>query len=416
MIKNVHISIVQDNRRPLKNGLYPIRLRVFTSKPRLQKLYPTMFDLPKGAFDSMIKSKRKSIDEKELLKKLMKLELHAKTILDGLETFSFENFEKVLYAGSNSKRNVISCFNEKIESLIDSKRISTAESYEYALKSIINFYSEYKKKRGTVKEIAFVEITPGFLQKYEQFMLSPPMGKSANTIGIYLRNLRHIFNTAVENGNISSDCYPFGKSKYVIPNKQKVKQALSREEVKEFFHYQTQNEGQEKAKRFWFFSYSCNGMNMKDIANLKFKDINQDSLVFYRSKIANTSKAKQVPVIVYLSDFARQTIEDYGNTDKSNDNYVFPIIDDSMNETNKKKKVNQFTNNINKRIRSFYPNKSLTFYWARHSFATNAIQSGASMEFVSEALSHQNIKTTQVYFAGFEAQTKKDFTNKMMDF
>jgi site-specific recombinase XerD len=41
---------------------------------------------------------------------------------------------------------------------------------------------------------------------------------------------------------------------------------------------------------------------------------------------------------------------------------------------------------------------------------------GASMEFVSEALGHNNLKTTQNYFAGFPEKDKKVFMEKMMKF
>jgi integrase/recombinase XerD len=45
---------------------------------------------------------------------------------------------------------------------------------------------------------------------------------------------------------------------------------------------------------------------------------------------------------------------------------------------------------------------------ARHSFATTAILKGQSMEFTQEALGHSNIKTTQIYFAGFEDKRKRN--------
>jgi integrase/recombinase XerD len=60
--------------------------------------------------------------------------------------------------------------------------------------------------------------------------------------------------------------------------------------------------------------------------------------------------------------------------------------------------------------------ENVSTYWARHSFATNAIRSGASMEFVSEALSHSSLNTTKNYFAGFESEAKKEFSKKMMEF
>ncbi|HVA98940.1 MAG TPA: tyrosine-type recombinase/integrase [Bacteroidia bacterium] len=52
----------------------------------------------------------------------------------------------------------------------------------------------------------------------------------------------------------------------------------------------------------------------------------------------------------------------------------------------------------------------VTTYAARHSFATILQRSGASTEFISEALGHSNVKTTQNYLAGFEDETKKETT------
>ena len=50
------------------------------------------------------------------------------------------------------------------------------------------------------------------------------------------------------------------------------------------------------------------------------------------------------------------------------------------------------------------------------STAVNAIRKGASMEFISEALNHSNLKTTKNYFAGFEDDKKKEFADSLMDF
>ena len=58
----------------------------------------------------------------------------------------------------------------------------------------------------------------------------------------------------------------------------------------------------------------------------------------------------------------------------------------------------------------------ISTYWARHSFASNSIRKGASMEFISEALNHSDLSVTKSYFAGFEDETKKEFANQIMDF
>jgi site-specific recombinase XerD len=58
----------------------------------------------------------------------------------------------------------------------------------------------------------------------------------------------------------------------------------------------------------------------------------------------------------------------------------------------------------------------ISTYWARHTFATTAIRKNASLEFVSEALGHSDMKTTNNYFAGFEDKTKKEILDDITDF
>ncbi len=57
-----------------------------------------------------------------------------------------------------------------------------------------------------------------------------------------------------------------------------------------------------------------------------------------------------------------------------------------------------------------------TTYAARHSFATILQRSGASTEFISEALGHSNVKTTQNYLAGFEDDIKKETVKALTAF
>jgi integrase/recombinase XerD len=96
--------------------------------------------------------------------------------------------------------------------------------------------------------------------------------------------LRAIFNKAIAENEIRTDIYPFGNKKYKIPASKNTKKALSKEQLKKLLEYVPKNEFQKKARSFWFFSYSCNGMNIKDIALLKFKDIQEGAVRFYRAQ------------------------------------------------------------------------------------------------------------------------------------
>ena len=52
--------------------------------------------------------------------------------------------------------------------------------------------------------------------------------------------------------------------------------------------------------------------------------------------------------------------------------------------------------------------KNVTTYVARHTFSTVMKRSGASTEFIQEALGHTNIKTTESYLDSFEKEVKKN--------
>ena len=73
-------------------------------------------------------------------------------------------------------------FETKIADLIKKRRIGTSDTYHDAKKSLFNF------KPG----LNFGDIDPGFLENYEQWM--EDRGRSLTTIGMYLRNLRALYN------------------------------------------------------------------------------------------------------------------------------------------------------------------------------------------------------------------------------
>ena len=60
--------------------------------------------------------------------------------------------------------------------------------------------------------------------------------------------------------------------------------------------------------------------------------------------------------------------------------------------------------------------KKITTYVARHTFSTVLKRSGASTEYIQEALGHTDIKTTESYLDSFGKEIKKEFSNKLTSF
>ena len=144
-----------------------------------------------------------------------------------------------------------------------------------------------------------------------------------------------------------------------------------------------------------------------------------ETLTFSRAKTARTD-VTQAPVRVYLSGFAMEVIDLYGSTDKSPENFIFDFVNHQSDIETQHRKLKAFIRFVNqhflKYAKSLGIKDKISTYWTRHSYATNAIRSGASMEFVSEALSHRNLNTTKAYFAGFADEDKREMAKKLMDF
>lgn len=417
MDKQYFISLWLDTRRAKANGKFPVRLRVFTSTPRIQKLYPTKFDFSKAEFASIWETVKPREEHKADKKKLTAVVKLAEDTAEILNPFSFEEFEKKLYRNDGDGSNIFWHYEQAIADMKKNNQLGNASNYELSLKSLKG-YIEYTKGNAPEK-LFFKEVTSKWLDGYESYMLNV-IERSHTTVSFYVRALRTIFNRAINANDIEKTLYPFGKDGYEVPAVKRVKKVLSREQLKQLFEAKPKTPEQQKAKDFWFFSYSCYGMNIKDIAQLRYSQFAGNTLKFIRAKTQTTGKKKQKEVVVYLTDFAKGIIEKYGNPNTHPKQFIFPILNEVTSEADKRTKVQNFTRFINQNFKKMAVAEGITAeistYWARHSFATNAIRQGASMEFVSEALSHTNLNTTQTYFDGFEDEAKAEFAKTQMIF
>ena len=413
-----NISIYHETRRAKENGKFSIKIRVYNKSDNIKQVrfFTTGIDLTEKEFETIWlnpENKKLRGKNKELELKLKAIEKRANDEAKAMSIFDFSKFESKLFRKSSDKNNVKHHFNLAIDKHTKNNKIGTAESYKYTLNSLGNFSNLIM--RDSIEKLSFNDISVDWLKAYEKFMIGK--GKSYTTVGIYTRTLRAIFNNAIEENDISNDIYPFGKNKYKIPRTKKVKKALNSIQLKTLFNAKTSNENEEKVKNFWFFSYACNGMNLKDIALLKYSDIEDNKFTYYRAKTFDKSSEK-TEITIYLTDFTQSVIEIYGNEKKNG--LVFNIVTQTEDSETQYKQIKNFNRFINDHIKRIAKANNLpqdcSFYWARHSFATNSIRKGATMEFISEALNHSDLNVTKKYFAGFVVEAKMEFANSLLDF
>ncbi|MCX7648934.1 MAG: phage integrase SAM-like domain-containing protein, partial [Flavobacteriales bacterium] len=181
------ISLFLDTRRVKKSGKYPVKLRVFTSNPRIQKLYNTRFEFTKKEFESIYESNRPRTEHKKIRLQLQAIELKAIDAAKELKPFTFERFEKRLFRKTSEGENIFYQYQQAIDLLLKQGQIGTANNYELSLKSIKEYCTKTKGK--TPSFLSFYEVTPKWLQGYENFMIEVK-GRRITTVAIYLRVLR----------------------------------------------------------------------------------------------------------------------------------------------------------------------------------------------------------------------------------
>lgn len=440
---SISTAIIFDTRRVKKSGKYPIKLRVISS--RVTRGYQTIYDLSVQDYQKL-SAPRINIELQDIRKKLQDISASADAIIKTLEPFEFSHFEKefihgnkvfrpkklkpVLPRSSNtndfdyspylkrftifqedhSRSGSISItFLSYIKKLLQQGRIGSAINYQRTYRSL-------KKFKGNV---LFTEITVGYLYQYETWMLSRNTSKT--TVGIVLRPLRSIFNEAIEEGIIRKDkCYPFVRRKYQIPASRNLKKALTIEDLKKVYYYQPTCERQAKGKAYWLFCYLANGMNIKDMVYLKFKNIQGEYLIFDRAKTERSAHVDPKPITVYLTEDLWAIINSVGNQSRLPNDYIFPIVQPGLNPLEQFDLVNSVRQHINSAMAQIGEdlgiNKKITTIVTRHSFSTQLKRSGVSTEYIQEALGHTNKKTTENYLDSFEKEIKKEYARKLTSF
>jgi len=292
--------------------------------------------------------------------------------------------------------DIFSFFEEYINSLKNEDRVKTADNYTTAMRS-------FKRFRNN---IGFYDITTDFLKKYHKWMID--QGNAETTIGIYTRSLRAIYNYGVSKGVIKKDeNYPFGNRKYVIPAGRNVKKALTHEEVQKLYQYETiPGTPIDQAKDFWFLSYFCNGINFKDIALLKNKNIDGEMLRFVREKSKNTTRGNRTVISCYMSEPLKEIIHKWRVNNNDPNAYLFEILEEEDDATEQMNKIALFIHKTNEHMKNICKEvgitKLATTYYSRHSAATIMKKSGASVEQIREALGHHSTTTTQKYLDSFD--------------
>jgi integrase len=268
--------------------------------------------------------------------------------------------------------------------------------------------------------LRFEDVSVKFLYEYEQWMLAK--GNGYTSIGIYTRNMRAIFNNQIADGLLHPRYYPFGKRKYQVSTGANVKKALELSDLKKLYDYEPnpENKNEGFARDMWFFGYYSNGINPRDIANLKYKNIDDGFIQLRREKTKFTTRANPKTITIPVNEDMQVIIDRWGDPDKDPENYIFPVLIDNISAHRRYELVQGFLAIINDWMKVIAKKvgikKRITTMTWRHTYATVMKRSGISSEFIKEALGHTDLKTTENYLDSFELEIKKKYSTNLMAF
>lgn len=390
----VSVLTTQDARRKKQSGLYPVKIQVVHN--RIQRYYNTGKELSTEEWSILATSKSPKLMaiRSDVKNSFEKVENTVRSLLEE-GNFSFDNLN--IRLGKSVGDTLNTAYKNKINSLNESGAVGNAGVYSCSFRHLEAYAGE---------KIAFDAITVDWLKKYEKAMLAE--GKSYTTISMYLRSMRAIFNEVKSVGIIKEAQYPFGKGKYEIPVGKGRKMALSLRQIKQIVTYTDGAEATEHYRDLWFFSYLCNGINVNDLIRLRYSNIDGDELHFYRSKTLHTSREKK-EIEALITPEMKRIIDRWGNPDRSPNNYIFPFLDGYHTPIEQKKRTQDVTRRINKRLKMIGDKlgiSGISTYTARHSYASVLKRSGANIAYISESLGHSDLKTTENYLASFEKEER----------
>lgn len=400
------ISLYLDTRKPLDGGACPLKLRVWHKNSGFY--IPLEVRISPEHWDSVT---REVVGH------------HRKTSLNSFIKRQFIKYEDKLFEILSSGELNQLTTKELQERMTGSLKLTQKSFKEYA-----EYFSSTHAKPGTqrlyketlsaiskftdIDKLKFEDINPAWLREFDRFLTNNGR-PSANSRGILMRNIRAIFNDAINNDEIGLELYPFRKFK--IRTEATVKRSLTVEELRELRDYPCEV-NQQKWKDTFMLIFYLIGINVTDLLsietikdnrieyrraktyklyNIKLEPEAQEILNKYRgcSRLLNFSENYKDP-----RDFIRRL-----NANLQNIGPYEWILNASVDHPKKNKK----------KVNSVFP--KITSYWARHTWATIAASLDIPKETIAAALGHGGNSVTDIYI-NFDQRKVDEANRKVIDY
>ena len=390
------ISVICYKSKTLSNGEHPLMLRIAQNGKSKYKSLKLSVAAKHWDFDRNVP--KPNCPSKDLINKIIlktKLEYQQKVLEKKANEEEFTASSLIHETKEEIKAITVDDFYKQlIKELKEKGQIGNSYAYLSSYDNLKNF------NKGKKLNYTFSHIDVVFCKKFEDWMRRK--GNKDTTISYQFRTLRAAFNRAITAKIVSKEKNPFSEFKLSHLNTKTMKRALSKVDILKIMNADCHDKSElsQLAHDLFCFSYLCGGISLVDMANLTPENIIEDRLIYQRQKTHGS-------INLQLSDRALQIINKYNDYQKKA-YYFFPILHHKRHITpmQKHNRVRKFCLHINQELKILAKELNITAnvttYVARHSFATILKKSGVNIGIISQALGHQDIKTTQIYLSKFD--------------
>ena len=376
------VKLHLDTRFTKKGNVYPLKLYI---RHKSKFMISLGIDLTKEEWDG-----HKIIQRKDAKKLNYFLEIKLSSVkslifelsISGkLSTISDKELKKILEKNDSSdekscisKITLLEEYNKYVSSILKKNTYMTYNSMLYNLKLFCE----------NIEELTMEEINISWIKDFDTFMKK--RGIKDNARGVYFRNLRTLFNDAIDREVLSQNYYPFRRFK--IPKEETIKRSLTAKELVTLRDYPCE-EYQKKYVDLFMLIFYLRGINAIDLSNLT--EIKNNRVNYRRSKTGKIYSIEILPEAKKIIDKYRGEKRLLCFFDGTN----YQNIIKRMNLELQKIGETKIGKHGKKKIKPLFPN--ITSYWARHTWATIASSINIPKETIAESLGHGKKTVTDIY-------------------
>jgi Site-specific recombinase XerD len=371
--------------RPQKDGTYPIYVRI--TKNRKSSWQSTNISVRLKDWDDAKGKVKPSHPNSARLNALLKqIELKYQNDVVAIEnedlSVGIRRIKTMIYG--QDEKNFMSVAYELLSRYKSEGKIS----FHDKAASIIRKFRSYMNSA----DFSFQDIDIRLLINYQQYLIEEYHNKP-NSVNSNLKFIKTVFLYAQRMEYIPLHVNPFLKYKFL--KVQTERGFLTPEEIAAIENLDLEGKHNlARAKDIVLFQYYSGGLRISDVLLLQPDNIYDNRVFITIKKTGKQTSHKLMPKALEIADRYMQMGKEF----------IFGYLSDGLDLDDLIKvdaEISSKTALINKYLKEIGElcgiKKTVSTHIFRHSFATNALQQGMSLDVLQSILNHSNIRETQIY-------------------